>query len=321
MRVPMTLLVDDSCPLIHVYRFHKEEVHNSPPYTDDGRLLLDVIPNEFLDRFCDVVEAHGIAGKFSVIPVPAGRGDIVEGIADHDLAVTREWLDTVKRRLSDRFDFCPEIITHNLAVDLRTGGYLDEGESTWSQKQNRTMLIPYLTKSLEYLKAAGIDATGVTSPWVFGIEVEDEYIPSVVAAQRVVYNRNFSWYFLHTLHSKPASKPWISFQEGDTTLISIPSTVDDFYWKTIDSPRSDLDFIDEIADQIITPDGQGGKIREVLDAGGWPILLTHWQSLFSNSLETGLAVLDVVGKRINEVLAGEVEWVTCSEIARLTLSA
>ncbi len=318
MRRPITLLVDDSCPLIHVYRFHWEDVHKRPPYTDDGRLLLDIIPNEFLERFCDVVEAHGIAGKFSIVPAPAGRGDIVSGIEGADAAVTREWLDTAKRRLSARFDFCPEGITHNLTVNLRDGGYFDAGESIWSQKQDRTTLTPYLTKELEYLKTAGFDATGITSPWVFGIQVEDEYIPSMVAAQKAVYGRNFSWYFLHMLHDKPESKAWIAFQEGDTTLVSIPSTVNDFWWQTINSPRADAEFVDAVADLIITRDGRGGKVRTVLDAGGWPILLTHWQSLFSNGLETGLAVLDEVGVRVNETLSEEVEWKTCSEIARLT---
>lgn len=318
MSVPITLLVDDGCPLIHVYRFHWEDVHKRPPYTDDGRVLLDIIPNEFLERFCDVVEAHGIAGKFSIVPAPAGRGDIVSGIEEADPAVTREWLDTVKRRLSERFDFCPEGITHNLAINLSTGEYFDEGESTWSQKQNRTTLTPYLIKELEYLKAAGIDATGITSPWVFGIKVEDEYIASIIEAQRAVYGRKFSWYFLHMHHDKPESKPWVAFQEGDTTLVAIPSTVDDFWWKTIDSSRTDQEFIDSVTDLIITKDGRGGKIRQVLNAGGWPILLTHWQSLFSNSLETGLAVLDEVGARVNEALAEEVEWKTCLEVARLT---
>ena len=172
---------------------------------------------------------------------------------------------------------------------------------------------------MEYLKAAGFDATGVTSPWTFASEVEDEYITAIVAAQREVYGRDLSWYFLHTLHDQPASKPWVAFQEGNTTLVSIPSTVNDFWWQTIDSPRSDPEFVQDIADTILTSDGRGGKIREVLDAGGFPILLTHWQSLFSNGLETGLAALDVVGRRVNETLAGEVEWKTCSELVHLTV--
>ena len=214
MPIPISLIVDDSCPLIHVYRFHKEEVHGSLPYTSDGRLLLDTIPNEFLDRFCDVLKRMVSPASSRSYLRPRGVEIFYRGLRGHDPAVTHEWLDTVKRRLSDRFDFCPEMLTHNLAVNLSAGGYFDEGESPWSQKQDRNTLTPYLTKAMEYLKAAGFDATGVTSPWTFGSDVEEEYIAAIVAAQREVYGRDLSWYFLHTLHDEPTSKPWIAFQEG-----------------------------------------------------------------------------------------------------------
>src|SRR5690242_2664586 len=98
--VPISLLVDDSCPLVHVYRYHWEDVHHRPPQTRDGRPLLDTIPNRFLDRFCDVVESRGIAGKFSIVPAPAARGDVVQGIEDFPPAETQEWLETTRRRLS-----------------------------------------------------------------------------------------------------------------------------------------------------------------------------------------------------------------------------
>src|SRR5690349_12270767 len=58
---PITLLVDDGCPLVHVYRHHWEDVHHKRPETRDGRPLEDLIPNAFLDRFCDVVERRGNA--------------------------------------------------------------------------------------------------------------------------------------------------------------------------------------------------------------------------------------------------------------------
>ena len=280
---------------------------------------METIPNAFLERFCQVVEAYQTAGKFSIVPAPAGKGDIVTGIAGYSPLLTRQWLDTANHRLSDRFDFCPEGITHNLAVDLNTGSYLDQGESAWSQKQDRYSLTPYIKKSLEYLKSAGIEATGVTSPWVFGIEVEPEYIHAITTAQYEVYNTKSSWYFLHMLHQNSAARPWVAYQQGDSNLVAIPSTVDDFWWQTIDSPRTDRDFISSVADHILTADGQGGKVRQVLNAGGWPIRLTHWQSLFSNGLETGLAVLEEVGQRVKNHLMDEVEWKTCSEIKALTL--
>jgi hypothetical protein len=319
-RIPLTLLVDDSCPLIHVYRNHWVDVHKHAPLTDDGRPLLEFVPNAFLDRFCDVVERHGMAGKFSIVPAPAGLGDIGQGIAGFDPRLTRAWLDTAKTRLSDRFDFCPEGLTHNLAVDLATGDFYPEGEAIWSQSQNRITLTPYLTRQLELLKAAGVDVTGITSCWVFGQQVEAEYIASMVAALKAVYNRDFSWFYLHIWHRYPSARPYIAYGRAGATLVAINSTVDDFFWETINSPRDDQAYLEAVADKLLTADGRGGAIRMVLDAGGWPILMTHWQSFFSNGLETGLAVLDILGQRVASTLADEVEWTNCLTLAERTLA-
>jgi hypothetical protein len=320
MPTPISLLVDDSCPLVHVYLCHRVDVHGGSPNTAYGKPMPEVIPNDFLDRFCDIVNRWGMAGKFSIVPAPGGKGDIVSGIDGFDLGVTRAWIDTMQGRLSGRFDFCPEGITHNLAVDLETGGYYPDSETAWSQKQTRATLTPYLTRELEYLRDAGINATGFTSPWVFGIEVEEEYIEAMVQAQKTINDRDFSWYFLHMVSDEPASRPWIARQECPTTLVSIPTTVDDVWWETIDSPRVDREFVSAIADRVITTDGREGGLRRVLDAGGWPVLLSHWQSFFSNGLETGLAALDEVGRRIADTLADEVTWMTCMEMARKTVA-
>jgi hypothetical protein len=320
-RTPIAFLVDDSCPLVHVYRCHWMDVHHKPPLTEDGRPMLETIPNAFLDRFCAVVEEHGMAGKFSIVPAPGGRGDIVRGIDGHDPALTREWLDTMQRRLAMRFDFCPEGITHNLAVNLAEGGYFPQGESDWSQTQTRETLTPYMVRQLELLRDAGVDATGVTSPWVFGIQVEPEYVAAIAAAQRVVYGRDFSWYFLHMIYDRPDLRPWIALQQDGRTVVSIPANADDVWWTTINSPRTDTAFIQGIADRILTADGRAGRVREILDAGGWPVLLTHWQSLFSNGTEVGLAALDEVGRRIARTLGDEVEWLTCLEMAHRAVTA
>lgn len=318
-RTPLSLVIDDSCPLVHVFRCHWMDVHRQPGTTADGRELLETIPNDFLDRFCDVTERWGMAGKFSIVPAPNGQGDIVRGIRGYDTGLTRGWLATARRRLSARWDFCSEGITHNLALNLETGKFFPEGESEWSQHQDRTTLTPYLIRQLELVRDAGFDATGVTSPWVFGIEVEPEYIASIVAAQKAVYDRDFSWYFLHMLHDEPSRRPWIAYQEGPTTLVSVPTTVPDVWWDTIDSPRRDAEWISALADQLLTEDGRGGLVRRVVDAGGWAVCLTHWQSLFSNGVESGLAVLNEFGRRVQATLADEVEWLSFSELARRTV--
>ncbi|MBS1722078.1 MAG: hypothetical protein JSS66_03615 [Armatimonadetes bacterium] len=313
MKAPISLLVDDPCPLIHVFRNHWVDVHHKPPTTADGRPLLEHIPNSFLDRFCDVMERWRIKGKFSIVPAPAGLGDVVVGIEGFDPELTHEWIATSLRRLGPICDFCPEMITHNLALDLSTGGFFDVGEAEWSQTQTRATLTPYVTHALDLLKRAGVDANGVTSPWVFGIKSEPEYIASIVAAQKAVYGRDESWYFLHMLWSKPETRPWIA-TEG---LVAIPATVADWWWETIDSPRTDDAFVSGVCDNMLTEDGKRGQIIDVLEAGGWPIVLTHWQSLFSNGLETGLAVLEELGRRLDQHLLDRVEWMKCSEVAAL----
>ena len=120
------------------------------------------------------------------------------------------------------------------------------------------------------------------------------------------------------VHRYPGTRPYLAYVSGGTALVSINSTIDDFFWATINSPRTDRAYIEALTDQMLTADGQGGAIRTVLDAGGWPILMNHWQSFFSNGLETGLAVLDLLGERISATLADEVEWLSCLEIAQRT---
>ena len=318
-RTPIALLVDDSCPIVHVFRDHWIDVHKKPGTTADGRPLAETIPNAFLDRFCDVAASRGIRGKFTIVPAPAAKGDVVQGIAG-DPAGTRAWLDTAQRRLGKDFDFCPEMTTHNLTLDLASGALLDEGEADWSQHQDRTALTPYIAHALRLLRDAGVDCTGVTSPWMFGERVVPEYEEAIVAAQREVYGREFSWYFLHLVFDKPSQRPWVPIHRPGATLVAIPATVTDHWWATIDSPRTDDEFLDRIVDRMLSADGRSGDIAKILAAGGWPVVLTHWQSLFSNGLETGLQVLDRLGERVRRVLGDRVEWLTCGEMMRFELT-
>ena len=334
-KVPISLLVDDSCPLIHVFWFHAKQVDGKGdnrhgqfqvkqvdgkgPFTTDGRLLVKDVPNSFLDKFCAVVTKNNMAGKISIVPAPGGVGDIVNGIPGYDKSLITKWLNTAKNRLSDRFDFSPEMLTHNLALDLKTGKYLEENESEWSKHQDRSTFIPYFIRCLNLLKEAGINASGITSPWTFGKLVESEFVESMIVAQKEVYNHELSWYFLHTFYDQPGEKPWIALKKENCTLVSIPGNMPDHFWETINSPKTDTEYIKSIADKYITADGKEGDIINVLKAGGWPIFVTHWQSLYSNGLETGLKALKEVGRRINTPLKDKVEWKSCMELTKLTV--
>ena len=117
----------------------------------------------------------------------------------------------------------------------------------------------------------------------------------------------------------PNAKPWIAREEEGRVLVSIPATTRDKIWQTINSTDTSDEYINRIADELITSDGSSGEIINVLNTGGYPILVTHWQSLMSNGLGTGIRALDEIARRINENLSDRVEWMSFEEIMRLVL--
>lgn len=315
MKTPISWIIDDPAPVISVYFEHANK-----DTTADGRPLIPTYPNEMLFEFCDIIEKHGIRGKFSVIPMPGNKGDIVNGIEGVEQEKLTEWLECVKTRVMPAFSVGPEMLTHHKAVDLATGEALSLNERDWASTQNSKTLIPYISKALSLLEQAGISSIGVTSPWDFGIEVEDEYEYSISCAVEKVTGSKKAWFFLRGLRDRPNAKPWVAREDDGRILVSIPATTRDRIWATIDTPRTDTDYINEIADMLITADGKDGEVIRVLETGGYPILITHWQSLMSNGLGTGLKIMDEIGRRINKHLSDRVEWMSFEQITELVAS-
>lgn len=302
MKTPISLIIDDPAPVISVYYEHARS-----PKTADGRDLVPTFPNAMLLEFCDIIETYDIRGKFSVVPMPGNKGSIVTGLDGIPQNDVDEWLDIVKNRVAQRFSLGPEMLTHYLAVDVDTNEVLPIRENEWSNRQDRYTLTPYITRALTLLKQAGIHAHGASSPWNFGSMVEDEYTASVMQAVHDVNSYDTAWLFMHCLHDRKNIKPWVEIKDAGT-LVCFPATTEDHFWQTIDTPRTDEAYISAVADELITADGAEGAILRVLRTGGYPILLTHWQSLMSNGLGTGLRVLAEVGKRVRTHLSDHVEW-------------
>lgn len=314
-KVPISLIIDDPAPMISVYY-----THHHPPFTDDGRPLAEYFPNSFLEEFCDIVEQNDIKGKFSVVPMPGNRGDIVNGLTGVSPTALAEWLNTVKTRLVPAFTVGPEMLTHNKAVDLHTMTVLDQMENAWAADKDRTVLTPYIAFSLKLLQDAGFDVCGVTSPWDFGITVEEEYAAAISQAVWEVTGKKNAWYFLRDLCNTPHAKPWVQREEEGRCVVSIPATTNDVIWDTIHTTDSSEAFVRARADMLITADGRSGQIIQVLETDGYPILLTHWQSLFSNGLKTGLRILNEVAERVNTHLSDRVEWMSFAQILDLVLA-
>ena len=122
-KIPVTLIIDDPAPVISVYY-----THCYPRITKDGRPMIRNVPNSMLFDFCDVIRRHGIKGKFSVVPMPGNKGDIVNGLEGVPTEELNAWLDCVKTRVMPAFSVGPEMLTHHKAVDLATGKALELNE-------------------------------------------------------------------------------------------------------------------------------------------------------------------------------------------------
>ncbi len=314
MKIPISLIIDDPAPRVFVFYEHAPK-----RTTEDGRPLLDAVPNQFLYDFCAVMERRGLRGKFSVVPMPGGRGDIVHGIPGFPDGEIREWLDVVRNRVSKHFSICPEMLTHAQAVDLENGGFFGVNEKVWARDKDAAVLTPYIAKALSLRKGAGLAATGVTSPWDFGIEVEEEYVKAISTAFEDVYGRRDCWYFLRSLHGVKNALPWVALRENGHSVVSFPATASDHFWQTMNTTDTSPAYISKIADCLLTEDGSAGEIVRIMEDGGWPILIAHWQSLFSNGLGTGLKALDEVARRIGIHLSDRVEWLSAEEIMERVL--
>ena len=112
----------------------------------------------------------------------------------------------------------------------------------------------------------------------------------------------------------------MAHEEEGRTLVAIPATTYDALWQTISSTDESEEYIRRVADRWITEDGKGSEIVRVLETGGYPILVTHWQSLMSNGLCTGIRILDEVAGRVKRLLSDRVEWMSFEEIMQLVIS-
>jgi len=313
MQLPITLIIDDGACVNPMYWLHPDQKHKP------------LISNEFTNAFADLCQRHGVKGKFSVMPMPCGLGRLdrqLNYIPPHHL---RKFLNIVRKKIAPRFDITPELLTHQAAYNLKKGGLFHIYENEWVQRAKVPEMIDYLSLAFRILRNAGLTATGVTSPWDTGIHNENDYAEAIGRAYYRVFRRKFTWYFLHCLGESPPRWPWISWRNRrqGLTVVSVPALTDDPFWCTLAAPTQALARRSALqgVDRMITRDGRQGRLRELFDRGYPLILLTHWQSLYSEGRGAGLVGLKELLVRIGRIFGDRVAWVTLSELARSAVPA
>jgi len=330
LRAPIALLVDDPMPRLNPLYYHRkffpstgsgQALRAARPRTRTGVLLVRTIPAAFLERFCDVVQAAGARGKFSVVPDPFGLGEIDRGFRDCPRRDCAAFIETVRSRLMPTFDITPEMLTHGHAIDLDTGRRLPENEDAWSRKQGVESLTRYLAHAAAILQRAGLEPNGFTSPWAFGRGVEHAYAEAALRAQQQVNGRSLTWFFLDASERRRVMpRIMVVRRARREAVVHIVVGASDHLWETQDTMRADEPYRRERANLFITASG-AGRIGELVESGSFVGLLAHWQSLYSNGTEVGVEVLQRVLARINRLLGRRVAWMKCSEMTRYYAAA
>ena len=297
-KLPISLIIDDGGP-INLFHFHQLDIFH--PVT---------VPACFAKRFADICRKHGVRGKYSVVPMPAGLGRIDQTLSQMPKADMEAVLDVLRKEVAPMFSITSEILTHYLAYNLKGGGYcLHVCEDEYIRQSTPQQIADYVALSLDILISAGFNPEGVTSPWATGDHNEKDYAAGIGMAFKQRLNRNRCFYFLH--HFPDVKEPVIMADSPETgTVVSIPQTTGDAFWCTqlpaIEAEARKL--ATEKIDGLLSPDGKTGIIRDRINAGYPPILITHWQSIFSDGRAIGLEFLDALCERINKYLLDEVEW-------------
>lgn len=302
LRTPLSLIIDDSCPIINMAYYWIKQQHdlrlrhhpNSPPsgwekHYDKLSLMPKTIPAAFAAQWGQWCGEQGVKGKFSMIPFPAGVGRIDRGFPGFPPRELKEWLRVAKEVIWKNFDLTPEMLTHTRVVDLKTWQLTEEWEQAEWVDPPVELLTDYIATAMQLLKNVGIACEGVTSPGAFGNRKEAAYARAVLDAALRVNNNPRPFYFLK--HDELPDVPiWHTDKARGVAIASIVSCAGDWFGATgYDVANPDL---------FITKDLQSGRLPAVLAKERPCVLVGHWPCFYANE-QVGFKVLKEVKRRLD----------------------
>lgn len=308
--VPASLIVDDPAPCINPFFYYRLQVEHEGHERHES-----TIPLDFLEQFAAVCHAHGLRGKFSVLPFPAGLGSILDSWPGCERAEIEAWLQLVRSRIAPGFDITPEIMTHTRALELQTGRLLAQPEHDWLSERSVAELEQYFAAALGILKQAGFAPAGITQPVAFGGSRAD-YARATLEAIRGAGGPAATFFFIDGyFEPPPVPEPEVVLLDRarGEAVIEILAYCNDYFWPTQRVTRQGAG---QVADGVLTADGRAGRLAELADAGAWLLWVCHWQTLYSDGSREGLKALDEIAARLRRAHGSRLLWLTLSEVAR-----
>lgn len=321
-RVPVSFIIDDSTALVNLAHFGIPQFAEVFPkqYLQDWRKLPREIPDSFVREFGEWCSAHGVKGKYSMVPYPACTGWLHRNIPGWTNQQLKESLALVRDFMQPNWDIHPEMISHTRVIDLKTGlpypfptaDYMENWE--WSQTKSADELGAYLAYALNILKEAGLYCEGITTPGGFGSRNKVNLALGTLQAIQEVYQINLAHFFRDVITTPGTSvEPVLYHASGlhgsqPQVSVHIIGCTDDWFggWDGLERGH---------ADHFITPDLQKGRMVEVINAGEPAIMVCHWPGIYFNGKKTGFKIFKTVVERLHQKY-DHLLWMKNSEIAR-----
>ena len=321
-RVPLSLVVDDSAPVVNLnYFFLRDRIR----HTGQHQRWEDVpvsIPESFTREWAEWCLTHGVKGKYSVVPCPAGLGRIDHGLPLFDRQQLDSWLSMCRETIVPNFDITPEMLTHTFLLDLDTLQPLPS--RAWEQYEWRSFaedeaerVRDYIAFACQILANVGLPPQGVTSPGGFGGQALPLYVRLAGEAVRSVTGNRTPYVFQRVsanaedrgpatgpdkrTGSLPGGRPvdtpvWYADRESGTAVGEAIACVGDHTGSWTGYGEAD-------ADRYVTEDLSDGRLVQVIEAGDPCILVSHWQGFYGmhDSDRRGFHVLQTVVDRLHRL--------------------
>jgi hypothetical protein len=320
-RVPLSFIIDDSTCLVNLAHFGIPQFAQVFPdrYRQPWRELPREIPDTFVRKFAGWCHAHGVKGKYSVVPYPACVGWIDREMPGWSRKELEDSLELVRAEITPDWDIHPEMISHTWVIDTKTGRpYPERSErfmENWSWTDGKTVdqLADYLAYALRILRNVGLPCEGITTPGGFGNRVLPELAQATLEACREVCHAEIPHYFRHLFTDDRSVAPRVEYasdldSDHPRCVVSIIGCTGDWFggWDGLEPGHPD---------QFITGDGRGGRLPEVIGRGEPAILVCHWPGIYYNGAETGFGIFQTVVQRLQDTY-DHLLWMKLSEIAR-----
>ncbi|MEZ6130653.1 MAG: hypothetical protein R3C59_18355 [Planctomycetaceae bacterium] len=323
-RVPVSFVIDDSTCLVNMGHFCNPQFATAWPdrteYQQPWQQWPREIPDAFVREFGEWCSAHGVKGKYSIVPYPACVGWLdreLPGWSRSDLTAS---LNLVRDLMVPNWDIHPEMITHTRVIDLKTGRPLPEinkatMENSYPQeKKSVDELAAYLAYALRILKNCGLPCEGITTPGGFGNAVKAELPLAVHQAVRDVFGTQLPHYFKYVEAGAGSTQPKLEAIRGVGTddlrmTANVPAGTGDWFggWQGISTVERD---------RYLTPDGQSGRMAELIRRREPAVMLCHWPGMYNNGTKTGFHAFQSIVRTIADVYGNETVWMKLSELGR-----